>query len=340
MRKWNFALVGLLTTASLIGAGCSYQFGENTPDVPLLGDPPSMSSFPLLNDKPAQDALFVRGADNAYWVSIREFQAPGAIVTGDEMLTVKRLSPPEQVEKLQAHHVYVSYFAFYLVRPNADPTMPTQLLIHPAGARMPDDSYLFPPGEPLMRPGGDLLKPPGAGAVSLYYWVLSKDTKSFDVVHRNPFFRRQLPAPAGANPLHPLDAAEIFFSPAGDLIFTRDATGHMAAHSTTALKDTDLGVRPVGPIIDRTRKALIFCGQDGLRSVPFDGSMEKVLDPGPCDPQGTRFDGQTLLYLVNKNSLVAVSPALRNVQPAVMRPQTYWNAEWLYLTPMVAQVKR
>jgi peptide/nickel transport system substrate-binding protein len=34
--------------------------------------------------------------------------------------------------------------------------------------------------------------------------------------------------------------------------------------------------------------------------------------------------------LVFKNALAAVSPALRNVTPAVLRPQTYWNVERIY----------
>jgi hypothetical protein len=37
------------------------------------------------------------------------------------------------------------------------------------------------------------------------------------------------------------------------------------------------------------------------------------------------------LYLVNKNALVAVSPALRNAQPTVMRPQVLWNVDRLWI---------
>jgi len=38
-----------------------------------------------------------------------------------------------------------------------------------------------------------------------------------------------------------------------------------------------------------------------------------------------------VLYLVDKNSLSAVSPLLGNVSPAVLHPQTFWNIERLYL---------
>ena len=39
-----------------------------------------------------------------------------------------------------------------------------------------------------------------------------------------------------------------------------------------------------------------------------------------------------VIHLVNRNALVAVSPRLRNVQPAVMNPHLFWNADSLYLT--------
>jgi peptide/nickel transport system substrate-binding protein len=38
---------------------------------------------------------------------------------------------------------------------------------------------------------------------------------------------------------------------------------------------------------------------------------------------------EPFLYLVNRNALMAVSPALRNVKPSVLRPQVLWNVEWL-----------
>jgi hypothetical protein len=36
---------------------------------------------------------------------------------------------------------------------------------------------------------------------------------------------------------------------------------------------------------------------------------------------------------VNKDALMAISPKLGNAQAVVLRPQTYWNAEWLYFVP-------
>jgi peptide/nickel transport system substrate-binding protein len=40
---------------------------------------------------------------------------------------------------------------------------------------------------------------------------------------------------------------------------------------------------------------------------------------------------EPFIYLVNKDALSAVSPALHNVHPVVLRPQVYWNIEKLTL---------
>ena len=46
------------------------------------------------------------------------------------------------------------------------------------------------------------------------------------------------------------------------------------------------------------------------------------------------------LYLVTKNALVAVSPALQNASPSVLRPQAVWNIEMLALAQEVAKDDR
>lgn len=43
------------------------------------------------------------------------------------------------------------------------------------------------------------------------------------------------------------------------------------------------------------------------------------------------YDQQPFIYLVNKHALTAVSTNVANAQPVVLRPQTYWNIDELYL---------
>ena len=46
-----------------------------------------------------------------------------------------------------------------------------------------------------------------------------------------------------------------------------------------------------------------------------------------------------MIFLVNPNALSAVSPNLKNVTPALLRPQIYWNVERLYLGPATVSQK-
>jgi len=49
------------------------------------------------------------------------------------------------------------------------------------------------------------------------------------------------------------------------------------------------------------------------------------------------WDQEPFIYLVNKNALSAVSPALHNAHPVVLRPQVYWNIDQLSLGAEVAR---
>jgi peptide/nickel transport system substrate-binding protein len=40
-------------------------------------------------------------------------------------------------------------------------------------------------------------------------------------------------------------------------------------------------------------------------------------------------DQAPMIFLVNPNALAAVAPRVKNVTPAVLAPQVYWNAERL-----------
>ena len=40
---------------------------------------------------------------------------------------------------------------------------------------------------------------------------------------------------------------------------------------------------------------------------------------------------QPFIYLVNKDTLVAIASTVKNAQPSTLRPETYWNVEELAL---------
>lgn len=70
--------------------------------------------------------------------------------------------------------------------------------------------------------------------------------------------------------------------------------------------------------IDRLMRAQASATDAQKRKVLFDKVQQIVWEQAP------------FIYLINKNALSAVSPALANAVPVVLRPQTYWNAESLY----------
>jgi peptide/nickel transport system substrate-binding protein len=69
--------------------------------------------------------------------------------------------------------------------------------------------------------------------------------------------------------------------------------------------------------IDKLMQAQTAAQDPGQRKVFFDKVQQIAQEKAP------------LLFLVNPNALSAVSPNLKNVAPATLRPQIYWNAERL-----------
>jgi peptide/nickel transport system substrate-binding protein len=69
--------------------------------------------------------------------------------------------------------------------------------------------------------------------------------------------------------------------------------------------------------IDKLMQAQAAAQDPDKRKVYFDKVQEIVAEKAP------------VLFLVNPNALSAVSPNVKNVAPATLRPQIYWNAERL-----------
>lgn len=78
--------------------------------------------------------------------------------------------------------------------------------------------------------------------------------------------------------------------------------------------------------IDRLMEGQAGTVDRDKRKTYFDKVQEIVSDQAP------------FLYLITKNSLSAISPNVKHAAPAMIRPQTYWNAEYLALAP--AQMAR
>jgi peptide/nickel transport system substrate-binding protein len=69
--------------------------------------------------------------------------------------------------------------------------------------------------------------------------------------------------------------------------------------------------------IDRLMRVQASTGDAKKRKEAFDRVQEIVVEQAP------------FIFLINKNALSAVSPAVHGASPVILSPQTYWNAEWL-----------
>jgi len=48
------------------------------------------------------------------------------------------------------------------------------------------------------------------------------------------------------------------------------------------------------------------------------------------------WEQEPFIYLINKNSLMAFSPQLRNQAPAAIQPHAYWNIDQMQKSSLVA----
>ena len=69
--------------------------------------------------------------------------------------------------------------------------------------------------------------------------------------------------------------------------------------------------------IDRLMRLQASASDAKKRKEAFDRVQEIVVEEEP------------FIFLINKNALSAVSPAVHGASPVILSPQTYWNAEWL-----------
>ena len=79
--------------------------------------------------------------------------------------------------------------------------------------------------------------------------------------------------------------------------------------------------------IDKLMLAQTSSQNVAQRKAYFDKVQQIVADQAP------------MIFLVNPNALSAVSPNLKNVTPALLRPQIYWNVERLYVGSAVVSQK-
>jgi peptide/nickel transport system substrate-binding protein len=74
---------------------------------------------------------------------------------------------------------------------------------------------------------------------------------------------------------------------------------------------------PWEAVIDRLMQSQTAAQDPAKRKIFFDKVQQIAREETP------------FIFLVNPNALSAISPNVKNVSPAKLRPQIYWNAERL-----------
>jgi hypothetical protein len=261
-------------------AGCSYTFDDTTPDIRLLGQAPNTDGLPRLNKNSAgSDALVLGygddGKQDAFWVAFTE-----TIDTAMGMqngIRAVRLTPPEKEEVVLADDVTTTWTRFFLVNANKDdPKAPPTLTVRSAGQTT--DPVVF------QLPGAPGFFGIGYGEEAFVYWLAKAGQRVYYTFRSDGTFARQIFIPDDIDATDP--KLDFYWSDGSQFLISRDPmTNDVLVHSTTEMKDFDLGPRPkLLEVIGS--EAILFCGDTGLRWVKIDGTDERVLDPMACDDHG------------------------------------------------------
>jgi hypothetical protein len=266
-------ILSRLLLLTLLAAGCSYTFDEEAPDIPLVGAP--STAVTTLNRTPAGPSSLIYGADRAWWAAFTQIiDTPQGKANGIHYVS---LSDPSDAHDLVADDVEISWRSFYVLRKDKLHMTTTLTIVRPGdGGQAPQFS------------GADLPYGPSFVVFSYYddaffYWVVDPKTTTFRVWRGDHSFYRDVPVPDGVDPTDPLTEGQLFFDLDGNWLFTRDANGRAAAHSTTSGTSMDLGLRPTSLTFDDVQQTLIACGSDGLRALHAGDWSEQLLDATPCD---------------------------------------------------------
>jgi hypothetical protein len=275
--------VVFVACACLLGA-CSWNFDGNAPELPLVGEPPSLTSLQKLNDGPVYSSAIVYGTDRNFWLSLQE---------ETKKLRVMRLSGTPAQFTVEGDQFVVAWRAFFTWQNGqapADPTMarPAKLQVLSAGQTSSQAQVFdFPLGIGQVKPGG-------ADDVFVYVPAFAA-ADSYELVRRDGH-RRTIPYPDDG--VHPKAYPDGFFSGDGHVFFSRgpcqtgcltdpndsDLGGTerrpLVAHSTDAEVDIDLGPQPRRVFLFEPAglpRRFITCSDQGIKLIPVD----------PADPLPT-----------------------------------------------------
>jgi hypothetical protein len=294
-----------MLTMALFCSGCVFEWNSEQPSIPLEGTAPSLQSFEKLNAMPALKATLMTGPDGASWTAFCEFRAAGPSDGGvsfggrscRRMHLVRLASDAAGDEILEADSFSAHGHELYITTDDATAMTRTIALHQPGTPSSSDVAFVMP----LPTGGRALLYVNDDKAASqdvFVYFVEAKTTTRYDVFRRDGRHHLSLPLPAGVDPtaLDEQTAFDFLLSIDGSVLVVHTPDGQLASYSTLDGSVVALGVRPDFFLIDEAHRAALTVGDDGFRSVPLDGSAERVLATTTFDPATLLVDGGDAFY--------------------------------------------
>jgi hypothetical protein len=269
-----------MLAASLVAAGCTYEWNDTLPPFPLSGSAPSLASFDKLNQVVAGRPAKMTGPDGATWIAFCEFWPMGNGNSGrtckkERLVRLGLPGEPSVEESIDADSFSLHPQMLYEMRDDTMAMTRTVTLHRPGDPKSADASFQFPSGRALLvaNDSGNAdvfvygVQPPKGGALTL------------GVYRRDKRFQRALPTPTNIDLTKEFDASafDFYFTADGSALVVRDGDGNMISYSTLDDGKVALGMRPAAFAIDDDRRRVITIGKDGLRSVALDGSGERLL---------------------------------------------------------------
>jgi hypothetical protein len=290
----RFARTLLVVWQIVALSGCVYEWNGDQPPFPLTGNPPAASSFTRLNQVVAGRFSLMSGPDGASWAAFCEFwkMGSGNAARNCGKMRLVRLGLPGDApaeEAITADSFAIHGQELFEMRDDMTSKMRTVTMHRPGGSD--DVPFPFPSGKATLYVND-------AGAADVFvYWLEDPSTTSVGVYRRDKQFQLNVPLPAGVDPTKlPPSQFDFLLSADGDHLVVRTGDGTMTSYSTTSDATVALGTRPSDWFIDDARQAVLTFGDDGIRSVPLDGSAERVLSPANIDVSTLSLVDDTLYY--------------------------------------------
>ncbi|MFO0573523.1 MAG: hypothetical protein U1A78_05975 [Polyangia bacterium] len=295
-RRGRTGGVVLGLCAALLAA-CSWIFDDTPPDLPLAGEPVDLSRLPKLNAGPARDVYLLRDGGGLPWAVIVEAATTDLTVPPlslRDTIRMVRLAPPADAaaeEVLPARVSAVANRSVFILEPPVPPKVgelpdlmaPTTLVVaRPGGWR----------SGPLMLPSGNPILSVSGNDAACVYVAQRPDAKLMYLLRSDGSYRRELPLPAGVDPMKVLEKARLSLLDDGSALLVQDAMDQVTLYGTQSETQVALGKQPRTFLFDREQRALLTCSDSGVLRVPLDGSAAIRLDSAPCSADILRLDGR------------------------------------------------